>query len=136
MTALPLVAGAGDFDTFLLAGRNTLFEQEALGSFLHLCQKRGVGIVVGGPCNSGILAPGPKAGANWNYAPAPDWVLTKAGRLLQVCTAHGVRLVDAAFLFPLRHPSVVVSVVPDGQGLGEIESYLLAATARIPQALR
>ncbi len=124
----------GDFDIFLLAGRYTLLEQEAQESFLPLCQSRGIGIVVGGPYNSGILATGPRPGAHWNYAPAPDWVLTKAARLQEVCTAHGVRLVDAAFQFPLRHPTVV-SVIPGGQGLAEMASNLSAAQTKIPDAL-
>lgn len=124
----------GDFDIFLLAGRYTLLEQEALESFLPLCQARGVGIVVGGPYNSGILATGPRPGAHWNYAPAPDWVMAKAARLQEVCTRHGVRLVDAAFRFPLRHPAVV-SVIPGGQGLSEMASNLAAAESAIPQAL-
>ena len=57
------LAERGDFDLFLLAGRYTLLEQEALASFLPLCEKRGIGIVLGGPYNSGILATGPKPGA-------------------------------------------------------------------------
>lgn len=124
----------GDFDLFLLAGRYTLLEQEAQESFLPLCMKRGVGIVVGGPYNSGILATGPKPGAHWNYAPAPDWAMQKAARLQAVCARHGVRLVDAAFQFPLRHPAVV-SVIPGGQGLEEMASNLKAAQTKIPQAL-
>lgn len=124
----------GDFDIFLLAGRYTLLEQEAQESFLPMCVDRGVGIVVGGPYNSGILATGPRPGAHWNYATAPDWVMTKAARLQQVSAAHGVRLVDAAFQFPLRHPAVV-SVIPGGQGLAEMESNLAAAKTSIPLAL-
>lgn len=124
----------GDFDLFLLAGRYTLLEQEAQESFLPLCVERGVGIVVGGPYNSGILATGPQPGAHWNYAVAPDWVMTKAARLQAVSAAHGVRLVDAAFQFPLRHPAVV-SVIPGGQGLEEMASNLKAAQTKIPQAL-
>ena len=53
------MAERGDFDLFLLAGRYTLLEQEALESFLPLCAERGIGIVLGGPYNSGILATGP-----------------------------------------------------------------------------
>ena len=48
-----------DMDIFLLAGRYTLLEQEALQSFLPMCAERGVGIVIGGPYNSGVLASGP-----------------------------------------------------------------------------
>ena len=47
------LAERGDFDLFLLAGRYTLLEQEALASFLPLCEARGIGIVLGGPYNSG-----------------------------------------------------------------------------------
>ena len=90
----------GDFDIFLLAGRYTLLEQEALDSFLPLCLARGVGIVIGGPYNSGVLATGARPGAFYNYNPAPDWVLAKVAKIEAVCAAHKVRLVDAAFQFP------------------------------------
>ena len=53
------LAKRGDFDLFLLAGRYTLLEQEALTSFLPLCTERGIGIVLGGPYNSGILGARP-----------------------------------------------------------------------------
>ena len=65
------LAREGDFDVFLLAGRYTLLEQEALTSFLPYCAEKNIGVVIGGPFNSGILATGPKAGAFYNYAPAP-----------------------------------------------------------------
>lgn len=124
----------GDFDIFLLAGRYTLLEQAALQSFLPTASARGVGVVVGGPYNSGILASGPKPGAFYNYDPAPDWVLKRAGQLQAICAAHGVRLVDAAFQFPLRHPAVV-SVIPGGQGVAEMAANVAASQAVIPDAL-
>jgi D-threo-aldose 1-dehydrogenase len=124
----------GDFDLFLLAGRYTLLEQEALDTFLPLCTARGVGIVVGGPYNSGILATGPRPGAFYNYDPAPPAILDRVARIEAVCTAHGVRLVDAAFQFPLRHPAVV-SVIPGGQSVGDVQGNLTAARAAIPPAL-
>ena len=124
----------GDFDLFLLAGRYTLLEQEALESFLPLCVQRGAGIVIGGPYNSGILATGPRPGAFYNYDPAPQEILDRVARIESVCNAHGVRMVDAAFQFPLRHPAVV-SVIPGGQGVKEMEANLAAARAEIPQSL-
>lgn len=123
----------GDFDLFLLAGRYTLLEQDSLG-FMDAAAARGVGVVIGGPYNAGILATGPRPGAIWNYGPAPDWVLEKAGRLQEVCGRHGVRMVDAAFRFPLFHPAVV-SVIPGGAGPAEMESNIAAAAAEIPAAL-
>lgn len=123
----------GDFDLFLLAGRYTLLEQESL-PFMSLAASRGVGVVIGGPYNSGILARGPHPGATWNYGPAPDWVLARATRLQEVCAAHGTRLIDAAFRFPLLHPAVV-SVIPGGQSPEEMAGNLRAATADVPRAL-
>jgi D-threo-aldose 1-dehydrogenase len=124
----------GDFDVFLLAGRYTLLEQEALETFLPLCTDRGVGIVIGGPYNSGILATGPRPGAFYNYDPAPQEILDRVARIEAVCSAHGVRMVDAAFQFPLRHPAVV-SVIPGGQSVDEVHGNLAAASATIPPAL-
>jgi len=124
----------GDYDMFLLAGRYTLLEQEALESFLPLCEERGIGIVLGGPYNSGILATGPVPGAFFQYEVAPPEILEKVGRIQAVCQAHGVRLVDAAFQFPLLHPCVV-SMIPGGQGVNEMDSNLRAAGAAMPPAL-
>ncbi len=128
------MAERGDFDLFLLAGRYTLLEQEALDSMLPLCEERGIGIVIGGPYNSGILATGPKPGAYYNYDPAPPDILDRVGRIQSICQAHGVKLLDAAFQFPLLHPAVV-SVIPGGQGTEEMASNIAAARATIPDAL-
>jgi D-threo-aldose 1-dehydrogenase len=128
------MAERGDFDLFLLAGRYTLLEQEAQETFLPMAQERGIGIVIGGAYNSGILATGPRPGAFYNYDPAPAEILDRVRRIQHICEAHNVRLVDAAFQFPLRHPCTV-SVIPGGQGVAEMESNLLAARAEIPDAL-
>ena len=128
------LAERGDFDLFLLAGRYTLLEQEPLDSFFPLCESRGIGIVAGGPYNSGVLASGPKPGAFYDYEPAPDAVLERVRRLGEVCAAHGVPLVEAAFRFPLLHPCVV-SVIPGGQRVEEVEGNLRAARADLPAAL-
>ncbi len=125
------LAERGDFDIFLLAGRYTLLEQEALNSFLPLCENRGIGVVIGGAYNSGILATGPKPGAFYNYEPAPPEILERVRRIEGICAEHGVRMVDAAFQFPLRHPSVV-SVIPGGQGMDEMNSNIAAESAQIP----
>ncbi|MEP1610437.1 MAG: aldo/keto reductase [Roseobacter sp.] len=128
------LAERGDFDLFLLAGRYTLLEQKALDSFLPLCEARGIGIVTGGPYNSGILATGAKPGAFYNYEAAPQDIIDKVNAIEAVCTEHGVRMVDAAFQFPLLHPSHV-SVIPGGQGVSEMEGNLQAAHADIPDTL-
>ncbi|MBM3518113.1 MAG: aldo/keto reductase [Alphaproteobacteria bacterium] len=132
--AAEALARRGDFDLFLLAGRYTLLEQEALESFLPLCEARGIGIVLGGPYNSGVLATGPRPGAFYNYAPAPQAVLDRVAAIAAICTRHGVRLVEAALKFPLLHPAVV-AVIPGGQSVAEVIDNRSHLDARIPAAL-
>ena len=61
-------AGEADFDCFLLAGRYTLLDHEALGALLPHCADRKISIIAAGVYNSGLLAD-PKPGAPFNYAP-------------------------------------------------------------------
>ena len=124
----------GDFDVFLLAGRYTLLEQEALNSFLPMCEKRGVGIVLGGPYNSGILATGPKPGAKYNYDRAPKDILDRVRKIEAVCTAHKVKLAQAALRFPLNHPSVV-SVIPGAVSPKEVALNVKTMATKIPKSL-
>lgn len=128
------LAEQGDFDLFLLAGRYTLLEQEALESFLPLCERRGIGIVLGGPYNSGVLATGARPGAFYNYAEAPRDILDRVARIEAVCARHGVRLIEAALQFPLLHGSVV-AVIPGGQRPQEVRSNRDLIDARPPPAL-
>lgn len=128
------LAERGDFDLFLLAGRYTLLEQKALDSFLPLCEARGIGIITGGPYNSGILATGAKPGSFYNYDPAPQGIIDRVNAIEVVCSDHNVRMVDAAFQFPLLHPAHV-AVIPGGQGADEMAGNLQAAHADIPTEL-
>jgi D-threo-aldose 1-dehydrogenase len=128
------LAREGDFDLFLLAGRYTLLEQEALASFLPYCVEKQIGVVIGGPFNSGILATGPKPGAFYNYAPASKEILERVRAIETVCKAHGVKLAEAALRFPLSHPAIV-SVIPGGQRASEVRRNAEMLQAKIPPAL-
>ena len=126
--------GLGDFDGFLLAGRYTLLEQEALESFLPLCVERDVGIILGGPYNSGILATGPVPGAKYNYADAPEDILGRVAKIEAVCTAHGVRLIEAALQFVFGHPAVK-TVIPGAVNAAEVEANVAILETEIPAGL-
>ena len=126
--------GLGDFDCFLLAGRYTLLEQEALTSFLPLCERRNVGIILGGPFNSGILATGSVAGAKYNYAPAPPDILERVSRIDAMCQAHGVRLIEAALQFVLGHP-VVKTVIPGANSAEQVRNNRALLDTPIPAEL-
>ncbi len=127
------LAAQGDFDLFLLAGRYTLLEQTALDSFLPMCEKRGIGIVLGGPYNSGILASGAKAGAWYNYDRAPKHILDRVRKIEALCKAHKVKLPQAALRFPVKHPSVV-SVIPGMVSPKEVALNVKTLGAKIPKA--
>jgi D-threo-aldose 1-dehydrogenase len=126
--------GLGDFDCFLLAGRYTLLEQEALDSFLPLCERRNVGIILGGPFNSGILATGPIPEARYNYAPAPPDILARVMRIEAVCLAHGVKLIEAALQFVLGH-AAVKTVIPGVNSPDQVKANMRLLNARVPPAL-
>ncbi len=132
--AAKMMAERGDMDLFLLAGRYTLLEQEPLDSFLPFCVGRGIGIVLGGIFNSGILATGPVDGAWYNYNPAPPDILDRVRRLQAVCQRHGVRLIDAALQFPLAHPAIV-SILVGAKHPAEARASLELLNAKIPPAL-
>jgi len=129
-----ILAKQGDFDIFLLAGRYTLLEQEALESFLPLCVARGIGIVIGGAFNSGILASGPKPGAFYDYEPAPQSIIDRVGAIQDVCSRSGVRLPEAALRFVLAHPAVV-TVVAGMSRPEEINLNVRTLDAKISQVL-
>jgi D-threo-aldose 1-dehydrogenase len=119
-----------DPDIFLLAGRYTLLDQSAAAQLLPECLARGVGIVLGGPYNSGILATGPIENAQYDYAAASPDILARVMVLQDVCERHGVKLVEAALHFPLRHPAIL-SVIPGSQTPDQV-AMNLATFARVP----
>ncbi|MBO0344143.1 aldo/keto reductase [Roseibium sp. CAU 1637] len=122
-----------DFDCFLLAGRYTLLEQDALETFLPLCEKRDVGIILGGPYNSGILATGAVEGAKYNYADAPPEILDRVRKIENVCIDHQVRLIAAALQFVLGHPSIK-TVIPGAVNAAQVTANLQLLHTPIPAA--
>lgn len=95
-----------EIDVVLLAGRYSLLDQAGLRSLLPRCLDRGVGVIVGGVFNSGILAD-PREGAPFDYRPAAPELVDTARAMAAVCRRHGVPLTAAALQFPLGHPAVV-----------------------------
>lgn len=100
-----------DVDFFLVAQPYTLLDQSGLAEELPLCQERGVGIVIGAPFQSGILATGAVAGARYNYGDARPDQIARVQAIQAVCDRHQVPLGAAALQFPLGHPAVA-SVIP------------------------
>ena len=92
MGSIPRFLDLFDIDFFLLAMRYTLLEQEVLESEFPRCAERGVGIIIGGGYNSGILATGAAPGAMYNYSPAGPEILERVAKIERVCARHKVPL--------------------------------------------
>jgi D-threo-aldose 1-dehydrogenase len=123
-----------DPDCFLLAGRYTLLEQGALDEFLPLCQQKGLGLLLGGVFNSGILARGSKAGATYNYATAPQEIVERVRRIEAVCERYQVPLNVAAVQFPLAHPAVTALLL-GAEKPEEVATNLQALRTPLPAEL-
>jgi len=120
-------------DCVLVAGRYTLLDQTAHAELLPLCLERGVGVVVGGVLNSGILArPGP--GATYDYAPAPAPLVQRAERLAEVCARYDVPLATAALQFPLGHPAIGC-ILGGVRSVDELDQALTAFDRDLPADL-
>jgi D-threo-aldose 1-dehydrogenase len=127
-------AEAGSFDVMLLAGRYSLLEQPALSHFLPLAERQGIGVMLGGVFNSGILATGAVTGAKYNYQQAPAEILAKVNQIERVCAAHGVALPTAALHFAVGHPAVA-SVVLGAESAREVERNVASVASLVPSAL-
>jgi D-threo-aldose 1-dehydrogenase len=126
-------AREGDFDCFLLAGRYTLLDQSALHELFPLCIQKRIGIIIGGPYNSGILATGAQPGAKFSYQDAPPDILARVRNIEAVCQAHGVPLKGAALQFPLAHPAVI-SIIPGSRSVAELDENAHMVSFPIPPA--
>lgn len=117
-----------DIDVAMLAGRYTLLEQESL-PLLDRCHRQGVGIVVAGAFNSGILAGSRK----FNYADAPADIIAQVDAIEAACEAEGVSMQAAALVFPALHPAVV-SVVSGARNGAQMQSNVAWFEQDIPAA--
>jgi D-threo-aldose 1-dehydrogenase len=128
-------AREGDFDAFMLAGRYTLLDQRALDDFLPLCVEKGIGIVIAGVMNSGLLA-NPTPESHFDYGPASEaqeW-LDKALRIKAVCERHDVNLRAAALQFVYAHPAVA-TVVAGVRKISHLDDTVYQMSVDIPDDL-
>jgi D-threo-aldose 1-dehydrogenase len=123
-----------DIDFFLIAMRYTLLEQDMLDHEIPLCEARGVGLIIGGPYNSGITATGSGPKAMYNYEPAEPEIQARVARMEAVCKRHDVPLAAAALQFPLGH-RIVASVIPGAVSKAQVETNLAAFNHKIPADL-
>ncbi|MDG4808829.1 aldo/keto reductase [Micromonospora sp. WMMD1120] len=124
-----------DVDVLMCAGRYTLLEQGAAEDLLPVAERGGVGIVIAGVYNSGLLSrERPPADAVYNYQQAPEDLIERARRIATVCEAYGVTLPQAALAFVRRHPAVVSTVV-GVRTEAQVAETVRRSEAVVPEAL-
>ena len=114
----------------LSATQYTLLQHErALQRMMPVAQEKGVGIVVGGPYNSGALL----GGDHFDYGDIPPAVKERIARLSAVARSHDVSLKAAALQFSTAHPAVA-AVIPGSSRPERLAEDMAAMKASIPAA--
>ena len=111
MQMIPIFIEHFDIDFFLVAMPYTLLDQSPLEKVFPACKKSEIGIIIGSPYASGILAVGSNYESTYSYAPANDVIVKKVSSIEAICRKYDVPLKAASLQFPLFHP-LVASVIP------------------------
>lgn len=121
-------------DALLLAGRYTLLDRTAATELMPLCLDQGVGVVIGGVFNSGILATGPVPGSHFDYAPPSADIVARVTGMQAHATAQGATLAGAALQFALQHPAVA-SVLIGSARPASLTRNVAEMTPALPAAI-
>ncbi|MBR8321756.1 MULTISPECIES: aldo/keto reductase [Burkholderia cepacia complex] len=115
-------------DGMLLAGRYTLLDHErALQRVMPAAAAQNVGIVVGGPYSSGVLA----GGTHFEYQKASPEILAKVDRIKAIAARYDVPIKAAALQFSMSHPATV-AVIPGASRPERIAEDQAALNVAIP----
>lgn len=117
-------------DLSLSATQYTLMQHErALEHMMPLAEKNGMGLVIGGPYNSGALL----GGDYFDYAEATDEAKNHVKALKEVADKHEVSLKAAALQFSAAHPAVT-AIIPGSTRPEHIKEDIASMDVKIPQA--
>lgn len=124
-----------DFDCFMIAGRYTLLEQDAL-PLLEYCHGRSISIFAASIYNSGILATGTKQSSplTYNHGAASKDIINRVQRFELICQAFEVSIHTLATQFPAAHPAVN-SLIVGFQKPEEVRAYLEAVQQIVPSGV-
>lgn len=116
-------------DICLSATQYTLLQHErALQRMMKKAEEENVGIIIGGPYNSGVLL----GEDNYNYAPAPQEIIERVSRLNEIGQKNNVPLKAAALQFSTAHPAVR-AVIPGSTRPEHIKEDVEMIQRNIPQ---
>lgn len=120
-----------ELDFVLVAMPYTLIDQDSLLTGMKACVDRGVGVIIGAPFASGILATGSAGAAHYAYAEADQSIIEKVCKIEEVCAAHDVSLQAAALQFPMAHPAAI-SIIPGAVKPQELTANIASIDDDIP----
>lgn len=123
-----------DLDFFLVALPYTLAEQPVLDAEFPLCEKRGVGVIIGAVFASGILATGATAGAKYSYRDPTSEEADRIRRIEAICRKFETPLAAAALQFTLHHPAVA-SIIPGAVHPSQIQRNMELFRHETPREL-
>ena len=106
---MPLLLEHFEMDFFLVAMPYTLLNQEPLENIFPECQKRGMGVIIGAPYASGILATRASSRARCGFAPVEETVLNRVKAIEKVCSEHKIPLKEQHCSFHLGIPWLLPS---------------------------
>lgn len=127
---MPQFLDSIELDFFLVALCYTLLDQSAL-VHMRRAQELGMGFVIGGVFNSGILATGAVPGAKFNYGDADVDILDRVRRIEAIAEKYDVPLVSAALQFPLGE-AAVASVIPGALSMVQVAGNIAAIERTVP----
>ena len=131
---IPLFLEHFELDFFLVAMPYTLLNQEPLEDIFPECERRGIGIIIGSPYASGVLASGSTQESKYGYATASEEMRKKVRSIEVICEDYGIPLKAAALQFPLAHPQVS-SVIPGSLSAAQVLDNIEMLKCPIPPEL-
>jgi D-threo-aldose 1-dehydrogenase len=134
-SALARIVREADVDAVMCAGRYTLLRDEASAELFPAARAAGVGVVLAGVFNSGLLATAtPAEGAPFDYGAVDGAILDRARRIAAVCAVHGTSLPAAALAWA-GAPDVVAALAIGAQSPAQLTESLALLAAPPPDAL-
>lgn len=133
---LPTLARAvatGAFATLLVWRHFHLLDDTGAGLVAEAA-RRGMGIIVGTPFASGILASGSRPGATFIYEPAAEAIHRRVAGLEALCARYGVSLPAVALGFILRAPGVT-TLIPGAETAAQVDGNIAALAEAVPDDL-
>ncbi len=135
MTQAPMLARFAretSMDIFLLAGRYSLLDRDALVELFPLCVDKGIGVLVAQALHGGLIdgAPDPQL----YYQPIDAATREKVDRIAAICHAYGIPTAAAAIQFPLAHPAVT-GLLTGPANLGQLRQNLAWLGTGVPSSV-